>query len=57
MKTYKTETGMCLYFAIIRRFGKCVFTAEELENAIDLAIRRGAEGGKIIKEAINFLYS
>jgi len=43
--------------AIVRRFGKCPFTDQELETAIDLAIRRGAEGGQIIKEAINFLYS
>ena len=57
MKPFKTETGRFLYLAIVRVYGKCKFSADELENAIDLAIRRGAEGRQIIKEAINFLYS
>ena len=57
MKTYKSETGRMLYKYILSNFGECRFSADQLESAIDLAIRRGAEGGQIIKEAINFLYS
>ena len=57
MRTYKSETGRRLYKYLLSNFGECRFSADQLENAIDLAIRRGAEGGQIIKEAINFLYS
>jgi len=57
MKPYKTETGRMLYKYILSNFGECRFSADQLESAIDLAIRRGAEGKEIISEAVNFLYS
>lgn len=57
MKTYKSDTGRILYKYILSNFGECRFSADQLENAIDLAIRRGAEGKEIIKEAVNLLYS
>lgn len=57
MKPYKTETGRMLYKYILSNFGECRFSADQLENAIELAIRRGAEGKEIIKESVNFLYS
>lgn len=41
---------------LVSRFGECRFEDFELEDAIDLAIRRGAKGKQIIHEAINFLY-
>ena len=53
MKTYKSR----LYKYILSNFGECRFSADQLESAIDLAIRSGAEGRQIIKEAVNFLYS
>jgi len=57
MKTYKSDTGRTLYKYLLANFGECRFSADQLENAIDLAIRRGAEGRRIISEAVNFLYS
>ena len=55
MKT--TQLKSELKSELTKRFSRCNFTNSELENAIDLAIRRGAESNKeIIKEAINFLY-
>ena len=53
MKTYKSR----LYKYILSNFGECRFSADELENAIELAIRGGAEGRRIISEAVNILYS
>ena len=57
MRTYKSETGRMLYKYLLSNFGECRFSADQLESAIDLAIRRGAEGKEIIKEAVNYLYS
>ena len=57
MKTYKSETGRMLYKYLLSNFRECRFSADQLENAIDLAIRRGAEGRRIIKESVNILYS
>ena len=53
MKTYKSR----LYKYLLSNFGECRFSDDQLENAIGLAIRRGAEGKEIISEAVNFLYS
>ena len=52
-----SQMSRILYEYLLSNFGECRFSADELENAIELAIRRGTEGGQIIKEAINFLYS
>ncbi len=57
MRTYKSETGRMLYKYLLSNFGECRFSADQLESAINLAIRRGAEGKEIIKEAVNILYS
>lgn len=56
MKTEKTTTAKMLQRYLTENHGNWNFSNAELENAIDLAVRRGATGRGIIKEAENFLY-
>ena len=56
MKTAKTTTAKMLQRYLTENHGNWNFSNAELENAIDLAVRRGATGRGIIKEAENFLY-
>ena len=56
MKASKTTTAKMLQRYLTENHGNWNFSNAELENAIDLAVRRGATGRGIIKEAENFLY-
>ena len=43
---------------IIKDHNRCDFTKEEIEEAVDLSIRRGNETqGQIVKDAINILFA
>ena len=57
-KDYPTLMAMRVKEKIIKDYNRCDFTKEEIEEAVDLAIRRGNETqGQIVKDAINILFA
>lgn len=57
-KDYPTLMAMRVKEKIIKDHNRCDFTKEEIEEAVDLSIRRGNETqGQIVKDAINILFA
>ena len=57
-KDYPTLMAMRVKEKIIKDYNRCDFTKEEIEEAVDLSIRRGNETqGQIVKDAINILFA